>query len=841
MNLKNTPHFLLYPSKNNYFRLYTFLFLIAATLFFFWHILNQKTFILPGDALSQHYPFLMYYGKYLRSIFFSFLSGNFAIPVYDFNIGYGSDIITTLNYYVLGDPLTLLSFFVPSKYCSYLYVFLFVLRLYLAGIAFSFYCFKTSHFKNENALPVLTGSFCYVFSGYTLLLMYVPLFLNPLIYFPLLLIGIEKILADSKPIFFIMMVFVSLISNFYFFYILTAMLFVWTTAQAFYNSIKIRVVFNLIFYYVVGVCCAAVTFIPNFINLLQSVRFNIKIPVDALYNADVYKNAFLNFITPPSNLLSIPYGLEMTGFPVISLMSIIVLFVQHPRYKALKSIFVLLTLCAFIPFCGYAFTAFSYVSNRWMFAYSFVVSLISAVVIENAVFSKKIKFWIFVFVVANVVFNSFYFFNKNRHTHHFLTSKEAFSVLNNSKFQAVPFLKDKSFFRVESIFEDTASINNSMITKFKGTTFYFSSTNPYVSRFIEHLELNRISTVMSSGLDSRAMLGAISNVKYFIIPNNPTYAKFLPYGYKSKINSAVSYNKKSYSVYKNAFALPFGYSYSCYITYEEFNKLSAIQKQQVFMQAAVLENQLTEDFNVLKKPIFRETNTNTFIFKRDYRTGTHKNNSVLTFPLIKNKNCEIYARFYGTSYFGDTYALVSVDKEANKEILYSFPKYLGIIGKQDFIFNMSYYDKNKISTKLISDKTDNISIDGVETISLPIDNRFEDQIRDLKRDCLKVVHEEINKIKCRINLTENKIILFSVPYSKGWKAVVNGKERKLLNANIMFMALPLKAGKYEIELKYLTPGLKMGILFSLLGFAIFTKLLIKNPKAKKHIVNRGCL
>ena len=41
--------------------------------------------------------------------------------MWDMNIGYGSDILTTLHYYVIGDPLTLLSVFVPADKTEVLY------------------------------------------------------------------------------------------------------------------------------------------------------------------------------------------------------------------------------------------------------------------------------------------------------------------------------------------------------------------------------------------------------------------------------------------------------------------------------------------------------------------------------------------------------------------------------------------------------------------------------------------------------------------------------------------------------------------------------------------------
>ena len=59
-----------------------------------------------------------------------------AVPTWDFSIGYGADIITTLSYYGLGDPLDLLAAFVPGRWTEQLLEGLIVLRLYLAGLAF---------------------------------------------------------------------------------------------------------------------------------------------------------------------------------------------------------------------------------------------------------------------------------------------------------------------------------------------------------------------------------------------------------------------------------------------------------------------------------------------------------------------------------------------------------------------------------------------------------------------------------------------------------------------------------------------------------------------------------
>ena len=74
---------------------------------------NGKSFIRGGDGLGQHYVALEYWGKYLRRIVKGILlEHRLNIPQWDLHIGYGADILTTLHYYVIGDPLNLLAVFV---------------------------------------------------------------------------------------------------------------------------------------------------------------------------------------------------------------------------------------------------------------------------------------------------------------------------------------------------------------------------------------------------------------------------------------------------------------------------------------------------------------------------------------------------------------------------------------------------------------------------------------------------------------------------------------------------------------------------------------------------------
>lgn len=215
----------------NFWVAYTVIFVVMALIIFFPFYHNGKTLIWDPDGWMQHYKALVYYGRWLRLIVRTVLSSHgLEVPLYSFSLGYGGDILTTLHYYGIGDPLNLLSVFVPGRYTHYLYDFLIVLRLYLAGISFAHFCI---YMKKEKSIAILAGTFVFIFCGFALIQIRHPFFLNPLIHFPWLLLGVERIFKEKKPLVFIMGVFVSVISNFYFFYMLVILTVLYVAVRLF--------------------------------------------------------------------------------------------------------------------------------------------------------------------------------------------------------------------------------------------------------------------------------------------------------------------------------------------------------------------------------------------------------------------------------------------------------------------------------------------------------------------------------------------------------------------------------------------------------------------------------
>lgn len=73
----------------------------------------------------------------------------------------------------------------------------------------------------------------------------------------------------------------------------------------------------------------------------------------------------------------------------------------------------------------------------------------------------------------------------------------------------------------------------------------------------------------------------------------------------------------------------------------------------------------------------------------------------------------------------------------------------------------------------------------------------------------------------------------SIPYDSGWRAKVNGRSVKTRSINNTFLTLPLAKGKNKISLQFWPEGLGLGALMSLSGIAVFCTITFFECKSRK--------
>lgn len=89
-----------------------------------------------------------------------------------------------------------------------------------------------------------------------------------------------------------------------------------------------------------------------------------------------------------------------------------------------------------------------------------------------------------------------------------------------------------------------------------------------------------------------------------------------------------------------------------------------------------------------------------------------------------------------------------------------------------------------------------------------------------------------NHITGRIYAMEDCLLVWSIPYSTGWKAYVDGVQKQVYRTDYMYLAVPLSEGEHNIELRYETPLMKVGKWISIASWIFFGGSVLWNKRKR---------
>ena len=364
--------------------IYTALFIFITCIVFGIFFINKRTFIWQEDGIKQHYIILKNFNEIIRSFLSYHQNG---IQLFSWNMGIGLDVIGQYSYYILGDPFAYISLLFSMENLETAYNFLVLLRLFFIGISFIAYGKYNNH-KDKN---ILLGAIIYTFCSFSLYAgVRHPYFLNAMIWFPLLLLGVDKLLKENKKLFLCIFVAISAISNYYFFYMHTIMIVIYAIIKYFCEYRKegvkhfLQKVGSGIIIYIIGILIASIILFPTIYAFLNSARTDEAITCK--YSIDYYKSLFT------INLVSV-YGGNWSFIGVSSII-LVMLPIFLSRIKQNKVYFIywlIATIFLSLPFIGSAMNGFSYPNNRWSFAYSFILSYIITISFDEEYSKKEIR------------------------------------------------------------------------------------------------------------------------------------------------------------------------------------------------------------------------------------------------------------------------------------------------------------------------------------------------------------------------------------------------------------------------------------------------------------------
>lgn len=194
----------------------------------------------------------------------------------DFNSGGAINFVGVLAYYILS-PFTLIILFFPRELIDNAVSIIVALKILLSGLTCLYFISKTFNKIDDNYKIIL--SLLYAFSSYSLTLYIITPWIDIVYLFPMLLLGLKKLLDLESSKLYIITLSISLICSFYItfivllFIIFSSFLYLYIFKK---ENIK-KAIFHLGVATIISILIASVILIPSFIQIFASQRASINL------------------------------------------------------------------------------------------------------------------------------------------------------------------------------------------------------------------------------------------------------------------------------------------------------------------------------------------------------------------------------------------------------------------------------------------------------------------------------------------------------------------------------------------------------------------------------------
>ena len=947
MNWEDIKKQLLSLKDNIYFS-YTLLFILFFLLIFSPFIIQSKSFLWIPDGISQHYSSLTYMKEWLGTIFESIFQDQVLnIPFWTLKAGFGQDVIGNIINFRLFNML--FAFFDESQIEFYFLfrTFISLYLCGLSFICFASTKSKHKYAILIGCMAYLfCGYSLYVAPRHTFFLEM--MFYFPLLLRGVDLIFEKKrsylfifivFLSCISYIYFLYMITLPAVIYALFKY--------FETRDKQNRTWKdfLNIVCCFLWQYLFGVALSAFSLFPALIRSLGSSRTGAVSGLswfhwDLSYYFDFIKG-FINIEEFGS------YGfIAISGLAVFC---IVYMFVEKFKEKNIYvGQFLLYTVVFLVPFAVLVFNGFMGRTLRWCYVYSFWIAMIVVIMLPRTLEKRKFAFNVSSLVVAAylciyllvsfltksdlkpgvilyfVYFVLFLFINyarffkekkqiiyillsllcletmiksytlfspKNGYITRFADTGKVVDMAKDNPTTALQLVKDKSLYRVDSVLYPIGKKydqkNYGLRNNVNAISSYFSFTEGNITNYSLQLGNSQQNVpFLMLDFDQRAVLNSLASVKYLTVTDSSL--RRVPYGYKL-LDSQVKYfsngsSEKEY-LYLNENALPFMYTYSSYIPYEQYEEMDAHEKEQAMLQGAVLKQNIDYpktdvqyDHKIIldKNEVLRrlrldyadssvfEIHDDYFIVKDDdveiTLTNEQRINGEINVLFINNgfeainqkcnikEDLETHGKRYVLKNFISNYlnwspattstitAKIGIMNDTGTLLNNNYQYYFG---KRDLLLNIGNTKSDHIKIKF--SRAGVYSFDDIKVIVQPMDN-FKEKIDALKTVPVTDILLIDNGIKGKLSTDKKRLVTISIPYSKGWTAYINGKETDIMEANGMYMAVMAEAGVNEILLKYETPGFMLGVKISIIAFFLLLIIaLMMNTtfinKLKKAIID----
>ena len=481
-------------------------------------------------------------------------------------------------------------------------------------------------------------------------------------------------------------------------------------------------------------------------------------------------------------------------------------------------------------------------------------------------------------IIIGIFTNAYYWFSDygdNGGVKSYLYFHEANKILNAYDVDSLT-ADDDTFYRIDDV--RTSFARNSGSIRGKMTTgFYLSMTAPYVPEFILENGLNVEKTYMFRGLGNRSILQKLLGIKYLYVKDG--FEEFVTDGFHNT-GKTVDANGDIIHLYESDHASSLGFMMPSYVKRNSWADLTMPQKQTVLLNSVVIEDKDTADVIVPEADIEKVSDSSVSILQnieenenveiRENKIFVKKPGASIKIKINPVNNSELYVILKGLDF--DNYsneeeysesewdelsvyekalvrdedflekketssnigASVGNDMERYTSVNFMNRKNNYFCGQTAYMLSLGDFENTGDTVRIHFQKTGIYDFSDIDVVAEPLEN-IERSSENIEKEKLEDVQIGLNAVTGSINTEKDGLLFLSIPYSTGWKAYVDGEETNIYQADVAFMALNVKAGTHQIELKYMTPFLKEGIALSIGGVFVTLLTVLYFVKKRKRI------
>lgn len=766
--------------RKYYARAFLYALAMAGVLLLPFVIIDQGFFVYYGDYNAQQIPF---YKTCIEAV----QSGNLG---WNWKTDLGANFVGSYSFYTLGSPFFWFAALFPAAISQYLMAPLLALKIALSSF-FAFVFIRRFVTKPQNAL---IGGLLYAFSGYSMYNIFFNHFHEAIVFFPLLLIGLEESVVNKRRGALAVAVAINAFVNYFFFIGECIFLVLYFIARLIGDSrfrFGVRDFFCLAFEAVCGVLIAGALFVPSIFQVLDVPRStSVLNGWDFLfYNKNQRYGLILEAMFFPGEIPARTSMFENADakwssvalfLPLFSLSGVIALVkgASTEASRRMKWLRILLPACfviTMIPGLNSSFVLFNYsFYTRWWYMPELLCALATVYVLEHEEFDLKfgVKFCAVAVVLISLL--AVFFPMKGKDSDEILPriavkiSPAVFVNIGIALGMTVVAFNVLYWRKRSGVEKFTKKVTVGVIACSMALGYYFVSygriLGPYLGDYnskvsaqihIDDPEFHRVESLDS--LNNINMLWDMSSLKSFtsIIPSS-TFDLYDLLGIERSVNS----NPKT----------------------ENYALRSLTNVRYLIVAQNTDEKKLDEALGNM--PMFE------FMEEQD-GYDIYRNTAAL--PM---------------GYAYDTYIL---DSDAKKQTKVDNLMVGSVILTQE--------QAEKYSDLLLERKPE----------SLNSEQQYERFLSDVEeRQELGAKQFSVNSrgFTAVTDYTTERLLVFSVPYDKGWSGTVSvqgaaPQELEIDKVNGGFIGVRIPAGVCEISFTYSTPGGSLGIICTIVGIVLF--------------------